>query len=170
MTDRTAALFADLDVEIESTRRILSAVPWDQASWRPHERSMPLGSLAIHVATLPAFGTQSLQSEGVDMADLRRPPASVESTDDLVATWEGYVGTLRDALSEAADEHLDGTWTLTAGGHTLSAAPRHLTVRRWTLNHLIHHRGQLTVYLRLLGVPVPGVYGPSADDRLRATS
>lgn len=158
-------LFSDLDAEFASTRRVLAAVPWDRADWRPHEKSSTLGALARHVATLPRFGSIALATDGMDMAGIRPPQAEVGSADDLLAVWDETSGALRAALAEATDEHLGGSWTMSMGERVLFADPRGQTVRQWSLSHIAHHRGQLTVYLRLLDVPVPGIYGPSADDK-----
>ena len=159
------ALFSDLDAEFDATRRVLAAVPWDRADWAPHETSTPLGTLARHIATLPRFGVVALTTEGMDMAEARLPQLEIGSTDDLLAVWDETSGALRAALAEATDEHLAGPWAMSMKGRTLFTDPRAQVVRQWTLSHIAHHRGQMTVYFRLLGVPVPGIYGPSADDK-----
>ena len=158
-------LFSDLDHEFAATRRMLAAVPWDRADWKPHEKSMPLGKLARHVATLPQFGLGALATDGMNMADGRPPQPEIASTDELLATWDDLSGTLRDQLAATDDERMGGDWTLSMGDRDLFTSPRGEVVRQWTLSHIAHHRGQLSVYLRLLDVPVPGTYGPSADDQ-----
>ena len=165
MPDLRDALFSDLDHEFDATRRVLAAVPWDRADWTPHEKSSPLGQLARHVATLPRFGLMSLTSDGVDMAEIKMPQDEIGSTDDLLAVWDDTSAALRDALSQADDDDLDKPWTMSMRGNPLVSGQRHNIVRQWSLSHIAHHRGQLTVYLRMLDVPVPGVYGPSADDK-----
>ena len=167
MPDLRDALFLDLDHEFSATRRVLAAVPWDRADWTPHEKSMTLGQLARHVATLPRFGLMSLTSDAVDMAEIEMPKDEIGSTDDLVAVWDETSAALRDALSQASDDHLDKPWTMSMRGNPLVSDQRHVVVRQWSLSHIAHHRGQLTVYLRMLDVPVPGVYGPSADDKAK---
>ncbi len=157
-------LFSDLDHEFAATRQMLAAVPWDRADWTPHEKSMPLGKLASHIATMPQFGLAALATDGMNMANGRPPQPEIDSTDDLVEVWDRMSGQLRDQLSQADDDHLDGDWTLSAGDHQIFSSPRSQVIRQWTLSHIAHHRGQLSVYLRLLDVPVPGSYGPSADD------
>ena len=157
------ALFSDLDLEADATRQMLAAVPWDRADWRPHERSMTLGALARHIAVLPRMGAAALTTDGLDLGASRPPSEPVESTEALLAAWDGRMDAFRAALAEATDEALGQDWTLSMGGRALSTSPRHQVVRRWTLSHIAHHRGQLSVYLRLLDVPVPGTYGPTAD-------
>lgn len=158
--------FSDLDAEYAATRSMLAAVPWDRADWAPHDASMTLGTLARHVATLPRFGLAALTSDTMDARALRVPPDPVSAADDLVAIWDDASGALRDALADASDDALGQPWTMTMndGAVTLVEGSRAEVVRRWTLSHIAHHRGQLSVYLRLLDVPVPGAYGPSADD------
>lgn len=163
----TDALFSDLGSEFAATRRMLAAVPWDRADWKPHDASMSLGTLARHVATLPGFGVSALTTDTMDASALRVPPVEIASTDDLLAVWMGTSQALRDALDAADADALRQPWTMTMndGAITLVDGPRHQVVRRWTLSHIAHHRGQLSVYLRILDVPVPGTYGPSADDK-----
>ena len=158
--------FSDLDQEFAATRRMLAAVPWDRADWKPHEKSMALGALARHVATLPGFGLGALTTDGMNMADGRPPQPEITSTDDLLQAWDGLSGQLRSALADATDEHLDASWTLSMGDRDLFSSPRAQVVRQWTLSHIAHHRGQLSVYLRLLDVPVPSTDGPTADSPL----
>ena len=167
MPDLRDTLFSDLDHEFDATRKILAAVPWDRADWTPHDKSMPLGKLATHVATLPRFGTLALTTDGMDLAEVRPPQDEVGSGDDLLAAWDRESAALRDALAGSEDEGLGQEWSMTMRGHPVASGARHAVVRQWTLSHIAHHRGQLTVYLRLLDVPFPGVYGPSADDKAR---
>ena len=157
--------FADLDLELDTTRRVLDRVPADRFDWRPHEKSMTLGALAKHVAGLPRMAVMTMTTAEMDLAAARPPSDPVETHDDLMALWDASSAALRDALDGADDEALAAMWALRHGKRTVSADPRHLVIRRWALSHIVHHRGQLTVYLRLLDVPVPSVYGPSADDR-----
>ena len=167
MPDLRDALLSDLDTELDATRRVLAAVPWDRADYKPHEASMTLGQLARHLATLPRFGTLSLDTDAVEMTELQMPQDEIDSTDDLLGVWDQTSAALRDGLRAADDAHLAGAWSMSMRGRPVAEGPRHGVVRRWSLSHMAHHRGQLTVYLRLLDVPVPGVYGPSADDKAR---
>jgi uncharacterized damage-inducible protein DinB len=163
-TLRDTVLFG-LDAELASTRRVLEAVPGDKLDWRPHPKSFALGSLAAHIANLVAWQTMILETDDLDLSvpiPRNAPPATTAA---LLETFDGNAEALRAALATADDAHLGTTWALRHGAHEIAAAPRVQMMRGMGgLSHLIHHRGQLTVYLRLLDVPVPGVYGPSADD------
>ena len=160
------AVFADLDDELATTRRVLDRVPYDaHADWKPHEKSVSLGALARHVAGLPRMAVATIQTDELDLAGVRPPSDPVESHADLLAVWDRNVAAFRGALGGADDDVLAATWTFRHGERTVAADPRHLVIRRWALSHVVHHRGQLTVYLRLLDVPVPSVYGPTADER-----
>ncbi|MGB3545196.1 DinB family protein [Rubrivirga sp.] len=158
-------LFADFDLEAQATRQMLAAVPWEHADWKPHEKSMSLGALALHVASLPTMAVQTMTTDGLDLATPRPPRPEITSTDDLVAMWDEKTAEVRALLEDASEADLEADWSLAMGGKTLSTDPRHVVVRRWMLSHIAHHRGQLSVYLRLLDAFVPGTYGPSADDR-----
>ena len=159
-------LLSELDREAPRTRRALAAVPPDRDGWAPHEKSMPLGRLAGLVATMPSWVSLILGQEELDLTppsgqgQYQQPP-----TDKLAETHDGHVVKAREALSRTNDEFLFSTnWRLRAGGHVVMDQPRHIVLRD-TFNHLAHHRGQLTVYLRLCGRSVPAIYGPSADDQ-----
>ncbi len=162
----TESFLAEIDREAPRTRRVLESVPLGQDDWTPHEKSMPLGRLAGLVASMASWVGLIL---GQDELDLTPPPGQGEyrqpATHELVAVHEGHIVKAREALAAVDDEFLLTTsWRLKAGGHVVMEQPRHVVLRD-TINHLAHHRGQLTVYLRLLGRPVPAVYGPSADDQ-----
>ena len=158
-------LFADLDDELDTTRRVLDRVPAEHFDWRPHEKSMTLRELAKHVAGLPKMAVMTLSTDEMDLAQPRPPSDPVDTHDDLLGLWDDSAAALRDALSGADDDTLSAEWALRHGERAISADPRHVVIRRWALSHIAHHRGQLTVYLRLLDVAVPSVYGPSADER-----
>jgi len=162
----TELFLAELDRESPRTRRALEQVPLDRDDWAPHPKSMPLGRLAGLVASMPSWINLI-----IDQPELSLTPAAGQSTyqqpatDKLVAAHDGHVTKAREALSRTTDEFiLTTSWRLSAGGHVVMNQPRHIVLRD-TLNHLAHHRGQLTVYLRLCGRPVPAIYGPSADDQ-----
>ena len=149
--------------ESAGTRRVLDRVPESGFSWKPHAKSMSLGRLASHVADLPNRCVTIATTETF----VRSPgtaPFEAASAGDLLAHFDQAAAAAKAALSGLREEQLDTVWTLRFGEQTMVALPRALALRRVFLNHLIHHRGQLSVYLRLLDVPVPGVYGPSADD------
>jgi len=149
--------------ESASTRRILERVPETSFSWKPHAKSMTLGRLASHVADLPNRCVIIATTETF----VRNPgtaPFQAASGTDLVAHFDGASAAAEAALTTLREDQLSAVWTLKFGEQTMVAVPRALALRRVFLDHLIHHRGQLSVYLRLLDVPVPGMYGPSADD------
>ena len=161
----TKLLLDELDREGTRTRHTLERVPLGRDDWKPHPRSMPLGRLAGLVASMPSWVTLIITQSDLDLT----PPAGGQyqqpSTDKLAATLDQHVAKARESLSATNDEFLLTTnWQLKAGGRVVMDQPRHVVLRD-TLNHLAHHRGQLTVYLRLLDQPVPAIYGPSADDQ-----
>ncbi len=157
--------FGDLDFELDATRRVLARVPADQFDWRPHPKSWPLGSLAAHVAQLPLWSAITIRQDVLDLATLPSTRELPADTDALLAVFDGHVAELRAVLAETPEPDLAATWTLQAGGHTLSQMPRGAMLRTMCVSHLVHHRAQLGVYLRLLDVPLPAIYGPSADEQ-----
>jgi uncharacterized damage-inducible protein DinB len=160
-------LFLDeLDREAARTRRVLERVPPGHDDWKPHEKSMPFGRLAGLVASMPSWVSLIIDQ---DELDLTPPPGQGRfqppKTEQLVTALDEHIAKGRTSLSNTNDDYLLTTkWNLKAGGQVVLSDPRHIVLRD-TLNHLAHHRGQLTVYLRLLNQPVPAVYGPSADDQ-----
>lgn len=158
------AALTDVGRELSGTRRVLERIPLERAGWRPHERSFTLGDLAVHVASLPWWGIMTVTRDEIDLAVVELERTIPESTAALVARFDRNVAELREALASLEDGVLDDTWTLRVGERVALAWPRLDTLRAFCVNHMIHHRAQLTVYLRLLGVPVPGLYGPSADE------
>jgi uncharacterized damage-inducible protein DinB len=159
-------LLQDYDMEVAMTRRTLERVPNDRPEYKCHDKSMPMGKLAMHVATLPLFGKAILTTPGMNMADPNHkwPDMTFRSTEDLVSTFDTNVKDTRAALAASSDEDLAAHWKFAFGEKVISDGPRSLAFRHMFFNHLIHHRAQLGVYLRLNDVPVPGVYGPSADE------
>ncbi len=157
-------LLLDYDAEIQNTRRILERIP-DNAQWKPHDKSMPMGRLAVHVARLPEFATTILTTPELNLANHKFPPMIFESREQLLAELEKTSAEARHALQSATDEQLLTSWKLSWGDKTIAEGPRAVLYRTMFLNHLVHHRGQLSVYLRLNEVPVPGLYGPSADEQ-----
>lgn len=155
-------LFADFANEHASTRRLLERYPDGQGAWRPHEKSRTLAQLATHVADITNRIVNILEDEELDIA-ARTPVAPIDSSSGLLAHFEEAVKRERSRIAEADFDHLSRPWTLKQGSAVLRTAPRAAMVRVM-MSHLVHHRGQLGVYYRLLGVPVPGMYGPSADD------
>jgi uncharacterized damage-inducible protein DinB len=157
-------LLLDYDAEIASTRRILERIP-DNPQWKPHEKSMPMGRLAVHVSRLPDFATTILTTDELNLANHKFPPMVFESTAQLLAELEKTSAEARHTLQSATDEHLLAHWKLSWGDKIIRHDRRAVLYRTMFLNHLVHHRGQLSVYLRLNEVPVPGLYGPSADEQ-----
>ena len=162
-------LLADYDIEISNTRRTLERVPEDLPDYAPHEKSMKLGKLAMHCATMPLFGLYILEDDGMNLAD---PNPKRKHADLTFTTREACLARLdecaplcRTAIASASDAHLEALWKFSFGEHVISAVPRFLTFRMMCFNHLIHHTAQLGVYLRLNGLPVPALYGPSADEQ-----
>jgi uncharacterized damage-inducible protein DinB len=158
-------LLLDFDCEIASTRRILERIPENDPQWKPHEKSMPIGRLALHVARLPDFCTNILTTLERNMDKEKFPDFIFESTAQLLSELERSATAARSHLAAMSDDELGIRWKLTFKGRTLIDEPRQILYRTMFLNHLVHHRGQLTVYLRLLNIPVPGLYGPSADEK-----
>ena len=157
------ALLPEFDREMTTTRKVLERVPEDKFAWKPHAKSCSLGALATHVTTLPTWGRETLEKSEIDIAG-GRPPAAPRSRAELLATFDTHVAATRSALVGRSDAELLATWTLKRGGKTIFSMPKATVLRSFVLSHLIHHRGQLSVYLRLLDVPVPSIYGPSADE------
>ena len=164
MSDLRAMLFADLERELGVTRKVLAAVPSDKLDWRPHEKSMTLGKLAIHVATLPEWMKDALAHEVLDVAAAPRPPQSVADTQELLKLFDDRAAGLRAAAAAFDPAGWDATWTMKNGEQVFTTQPRSKVYRAWCFNHMIHHRGQLCLYLRLLNVRVPTVYFNTADD------
>lgn len=160
-------LLQDFDIEMLNTRRTLERVPEGKNDWKPHEKSMAIGKLAMHCATLPLFGSYIVEDEGMDMANSKRPRASFEfiSSEECLKQFEANVATCRAAIASASDEALAAPWRFAFGEHLISDNSRLLSFRQMCFNHLVHHTSQLGVYLRLNDIPVPALYGPSADEQ-----
>lgn len=149
--------------EASQTRKVLERVPMDKLDFKPHEKSMTLQKLTAHVSDLAAWTGMVLSAPELDLAGgYVTPPFA--SPEELLAIFDKNVSATNAALQAATDEGLGEMWTLRAGSHVILTMPKGQCVRSLCFNHTIHHRGQLSVYLRLVGVPVPGMYGPSADE------
>ena len=153
----------EFEMEMGTTRRLLERVPSDRAEWKPHAKSFPLGHLAQLVAWIPGWVANTASQSELDLA--KAPGYTFEKTETLVRTFDQNVRDAVAALAALPPADLDATWSLTRNGQVLWAAPRRVVLRNH-VNHLSHHRGQLTVYLRLLDVPLPPIYGPTADERM----
>lgn len=158
----TDSLIAEMNQEAETTKRVLERVPGDKLDWQPHPKSMPLGQLAFHVARIPSAIANLMKEDSVDISVFGHDP--VETIDKLLPTLETSLQTANSILDQFDDAAMMAKWTVTRDGQEIFGAPRVGFARAILLNHWYHHRGQLSVYLRLLGVPVPSIYGPSADE------
>ena len=152
-----------LDDEAKTTRKMLSIVPDDKYDWQPHPKSMTLRSLATHIAELPSWITMILKTSELDFASSPYTPHIINNTRELMEYFEEKLADGRTHLEAAKEEQLDESWTLRNGKDIYDTSPKSEVVRM-TMSQIIHHRAQLGVYLRLLDVPIPGSYGPSADD------
>ena len=166
------ALLPEFDHEMATTRRVLERVPESNYDWKPHEKSMTIGRLAGHVAELPGWVPVTLEREKFDMATdgAQFPPLTASSRKALLEAFDKNVATARKAIAAASDEQLMKNWSLIHEGKPVFTMPRAAVLRSFTMSHIIHHRGQLSVYLRLNNVPVPSIYGPSADENTMAAA
>ena len=157
-------LLPEFDHEMATTRRLLERVPDDRLSWTPHAKSFTLGQLAQHVATIPMWGTMTLTSNELDLAGgFTNPPA--ESRAALVKLFDENSAKARSELTGKTDAELMAPWTLKRGADTIFSMPKASVWRSFVMNHLVHHRAQLSVYLRMQDVPLPAMYGPTADEQ-----
>lgn len=160
------ALLPEFDREMGVTRRLLERVPDDRFAWQPHPKSMTLGRLAEHLAELPTWIVAALDQDSLDMAVARRPDGyqSPATRAAVLAMFDEKVAAGRALFKGKTDAEFMAPWTLLRAGQPLFTMPKAGVVRSFVMNHIIHHRGQLSVYLRLLDVPLPSIYGPSADE------
>ena len=158
----TAIALSEFDQEMATTRRLLERVPGEKGPWKPHEKSFALGHLAQLVAWMPGWIGRTLRDTSIDL--LVGEGYSFQPTEKLLADFDRNVADAREALETVRGDELQVPWSLRRGDEVIFTLPRGVVVRQH-LNHLIHHRGQLTVYLRLLDVPIPSIYGPTADER-----
>ena len=159
-------LLAEMEREAAGTRRLLERVPEGKDDWKPHEKSMPLGYLAGLVATMPGWVEAMIDLDELDIAAPSEYKTRSWATNaELLQAFDQALARGRESLSKTTDEHLMTTWRMLAGGHVVMEQPRYVAIRDSALNHFAHHRGQLTVYLRLNEVPIPSLYGPTADEK-----
>jgi uncharacterized damage-inducible protein DinB len=162
------ALLPEFDKEMAGTRKSLERVPDDKFDWKPHAKSMTFRQLALHLALFPSWMMMTLENASFDYAppggEGYKPPV-INSRKDLLEIFDRDVAKAREALKGASDAQLMATWSLLAGGKTIFSMPRIAVLRSMVMSHMIHHRAQLGVYLRLNDIPVPALYGPSADDK-----
>lgn len=164
----SADLLPEWDLEMAATRRTLERIPDAKFDWRPHPKSSTMGALASHVATLPQWVDATMNQDSFDLAPVdgpaAGPPPPAKDSKQLLATFDENTAAARKAIEAASDESYARLWSLKRGGTAMFTLPRGVVLRRFFLSHIIHHRAQLGVYLRLNDIPVPAVYGPSADE------
>ncbi len=158
-------MLPEFDREMSNTRKVLERVPDDKLTWKPHEKSGSAGWLATHISVIPVWGKFTIEREFFDLAQEKPLSDVLQSSAAIVDQFDRNVAACRAALSSVSDERLRGNWTLRRGVQVFFTQPRATLLRAFVMNHLIHHRAQLAVYLRLLDVPVPALYGPSADEQ-----
>lgn len=164
MDNGSETLLADFDREMAITRLLIERVPESSFDWRPHPKSFSLGELATHMATLPHWGAQILGSRSYDVTTATRQQGGLPTLGAVLDAFDSHVAEAHRTFGERSLAEMEEGWLLTRGGHVMMCMPRHAAFRRLLLHHLIHHRGQLTVYLRLLDVSLPSIYGPTADE------
>jgi uncharacterized damage-inducible protein DinB len=157
-------LLMEFHEELATTRRVLDKVPTEKLSWKPHQKSMSLGSLAMHIASMPGGIVAITKDDVFDVLNARPTPPTPSSTDEISSRLEWSVGEVENALKTTSEEATYAPWRLVRGDQQLASIPRFVAWRSLMLNHWYHHRGQLSVYLRLLDIHVPSIYGPSADE------
>jgi len=159
-------LLPEYDHEVATTRRLLERVPEADLGWKPHEKSMTLGELAGHIANLPNWGVTTIGTQVFDLASLGENArlAAPGSVAELLRAFDSSTAAARTAIAGCGDAEMLAPWTLKKDGHEMFTLPRVAALRSFVMNHIIHHRGQLSVYLRLRNVPLPSIYGPTADE------
>lgn len=157
------ALLPEFDHEMTVTRKVLERVPEDRFDWKPHQKSFSMRDLAQHVATIPVWGQMTLTQPEIDLGSFHGPdPVSTRS--DLLKLFDANASATRAALLGRSDAEFAAPWSLKRDGHTIFTMPKAVVWRSFVMSHIVHHRGQLALYLRLNDVPVPSMYGPSADE------
>ena len=164
-TGRLATAFLnELDNEAKVTRTVLERVPADKFDWKPHEKSMTFGRLASHVAEMFGWTRSTLTTDVLDFSTMEYTPFEPKSNEELLAFFDDHIAKAKAALAETSDETFLTNWTMRNGETEYFTMPKVAVVRSFVMNHIIHHRGQLSLYLRLNDIPVPSIYGPSADE------
>jgi uncharacterized damage-inducible protein DinB len=160
-------LLTEFDQEMAGTRKTLERVPDDKFDWTPHSKSMTMGNLATHLANIPTWAIHAIKKDSIDIAPVGEAPLRAEparTRHEILERFDKAVADARAAINEASNEELMQPWSLLSGGKTVMTLPRVGVVRGFVMNHNIHHRAQLGVYLRLNDIAVPSIYGPSADE------
>jgi uncharacterized damage-inducible protein DinB len=159
------ALLGEFDHEMSTTKKMLERYPEDKGSWKPHETSMSMSRLAAHMAEIPGWTIVTMQQDGLDMDTSKYTPAEITTRAEALAKFDESVKAARAAIAAAKDETFMKTWAFSMDGKPLFTLPKIAALRGFIMNHMIHHRGQLSVYYRSVRVPVPSLYGPSADEQ-----
>lgn len=162
------SMLPEFDQEMQSTRKVLERIPDEKWNWKPHENSGTVGWYAWHLSTLPGWATMTINTENLDIAPKDGSGPQMPKSDNAkqaLAQFDKDAAEARAALEKVSDADMVANWSLLAGGENIFTMPRVAVLRGMVMNHLIHHRGQLTVYFRMLDIPVPGLYGPSADEK-----
>jgi uncharacterized damage-inducible protein DinB len=158
-------MLPEFDHEAANTRALLECVPEEKFAWKPHEKSMTMGRLASHIAEMANWAVHTINDESLELTpDMK--PFIAGNKKELMDSFASYTAAARAALAGASDEHLSKNWSLIFGGKPVLTMPRSAVLRNMVFSHIIHHRGQLTVYLRLNDIAIPGMYGPSADAKM----
>ena len=161
------SLLPEFDHEMANTRKTLERVPDGKSDWKPHDKSMAMGGLATHLSNIPTWAVYTIAQDSLDLAPGGEPlpPTPIAGSQaELLANFDENVAKARAAIAGASDAELFKPWTLMTNGNTILTLPKVAVLRSFVMNHLIHHRAQLGVYLRLNDIPVPSIYGPSADE------
>ncbi|HWB27449.1 MAG TPA: DinB family protein [Chitinophagaceae bacterium] len=158
------SLLAEIGHEYGNTRKILERVPVEKFAWQPHPKSMTLEKLVTHLAMLPQFITSTITKDELDFSKGAYPPEKFDSTEQMIASFDGHVAKAKEVLTNTQDEEFGKPYIVRNGEHIIFTLPKSVIIRSFAISHVIHHRAQLQVYLRMLNVPVPGFYGPSADE------
>lgn len=159
------AFLRDVEAESKRTRKMLERVPAEHWGWKPHEKSQALGALASHIANLPVWTGYTLLQDELDFAKPMDRPAPIDTVEGLLLRCDEQWAKAKAVIEATTDEILDSDWTMRTGDQIFFTRPKNEVLREFVFSHIIHHRAQLGMYLRLLNVPVPGMYGPSADER-----
>jgi uncharacterized damage-inducible protein DinB len=159
------SMLAEFHEEAATTKRVLGRVPADKLGWKPHDRSMSLGQLALHIATVPAGICRITESDVFDVSQAKFAPPAPETMDEVHTALDATIRTVEGTFAGCSEDNAIANWHLMFGDKELMSMPRMQVWRSLMLNHWYHHRGQLSVYLRMLDVPVPSIYGPSADEK-----
>ena len=157
-------MLAELQAEAITTRKMLALFPFEKSDYKPHEKSMPMGNLARHIAEIYGWAKECVQDDELDFAKPNFVPEVLTNTEELLALFDKRLATSKGILEKTTDEEMAKPWIMRSGETIYFTMPKTQVMRTWVLNHSVHHRAQLGVYLRLLDIPIPGSYGPSADE------